>query len=1242
MGTDAAKDSATRPTALHLENTLTCGLLACDTDGVILQVNDAACRYLGRDRDALVGRSVTRQSLISATYVSLDGKRIRRADLPLQTTLRTGEPVAAQVIGIRRPGGDEWVVESADAVHDPETGALLMVVATFSDITPAWQSEHARLAALAELETVLLALPDLYFHVDASGTVTNYHSGGVGLYQTPEMLVSRPLVELLPPDVAGRLSGALSKAHASRDAVTMTYELPIDGAARSFEARIQPLADGEETVIIVRDTTEQATALAELRAQRDFSEAIMRSSAVLIAVGRPASGMVAVSDMLLATSGYGRKELLGEDFVERLVSTAWMPRVKSLVGDAIKRRSPAAFECPLLTRDGRELLVEWNVVPMTDGEGEEYFVASGVEVTERRATELAVQVSEARYRGLFEDAPIALFEEDESGAKALVDDLMAAGVGDVREYCQAHPEFVQTCVDAMTVIDVNKAAVAMYGAASKDELVHEWATDWAPENYEGMVEVVVAIAEGRTHVRLEEEDTTADGRTIHIVETWAVLPGSEQTYDRVLLADIDVTEQVTAVRALGESEQRYRSFVENFHGIAFRSAVDFTPAFMHGAVEAITGYTEAELLSGRPRWDEIILPEDRPAKLADAERVNREPGYRHEQDYRIARKDGAVRWVHEVLESVANGDGQVAYVQGALYDITASKAAEEALLASQEALLESEELHRALFERSPVGISVFDTDGVIIECNDRIAEMMHTSRENMIGFSHRDDAQDKRPLPAIEAALRGKSSEYEGAYLATTSGAEAWISVRTSPLCDAKGAIRGGMAVVTDLADRHRYEERIRHLALHDSLTDLPNRELFKDRLLQAISQADRSRHTVAVAVVNIDRFRNFNDTLGREAGNRLLRQVAARLLDVVRDGDTVARPGGDEFLLLLPGVKHVGAAVRVSDKIMEAFRRSWDFDGQEFYLTPSIGIALYPGDGDDPESLLSSAEAALRDAKKVGRNTCRFFDTTMNAEVSERVRLENDLHSAVERDEFELHYQPQVETGSGRVVGVEALLRWRHPERGLMAPLDFIPVAEETGLIVPIGEWVLRTACRQVKEWAAKGHEGLLLAVNLSARQFQQLDLAPTVAAVLAETGLEPGRLELEITETLAMQNVDFTARVLADLRAMGAGIALDDFGTGFSSLSHLSGLPITTLKIDRTFVGNLDRDRSLAAIAAAVITLGHQLGLGVVAEGAERPEEVAWLRERGCDLVQGFYFSRPLPAAELAVVLEKGALPV
>ena len=466
------------------------------------------------------------------------------------------------------------------------------------------------------------------------------------------------------------------------------------------------------------------------------------------------------------------------------------------------------------------------------------------------------------------------------------------------------------------------------------------------------------------------------------------------------------------------------------------------------------------------------------------------------------------------------------------------------------------------------------------------------------------------------------------------------------------------LAVVRDVTERKSAQDRVQFLAFYDGLTGLPNRQFFMDRMQRALDVAERDGHRCAALFLDLDRFKRINDTFGHSVGDELLKSVADTLRKCLRDNDCIARfgeesadithhlarLGGDEFTILLPQIVDSEDAAIVARRILESVSRPYQLDDYEVFVTASVGVAVYPYDGQDVDALLKNADTAMYHAKGDGRNTFQLYVDTMNALSLQRIALEGELRRALDRDELLLHYQPQIDGRTGRVIGLEALVRWLHPERGMVSPGDFIPVAEESGLIVPLGDWVLREACAFMCRWIADGHPPLRIAINQSSEQFRRGDLTDRIKAALASSGLPPRLLELEITESLLMQHTDDTTQMLQDIRALGVRLSVDDFGTGYSSLSYLKRFPLDTLKIDQSFIRDLVTDADAHssgtsdhnAIAAVIIALGHTLHLEVVAEGVELVGQVDYLRRHGCDVLQGFYFARPVPEASVPAAIE------
>ncbi len=566
---------------------------------------------------------------------------------------------------------------------------------------------------------------------------------------------------------------------------------------------------------------------------------------------------------------------------------------------------------------------------------------------------------------------------------------------------------------------------------------------------------------------------------------------------------------------------------------------------------------------------------------------------------------------------------------------------QHALRERDEALnISQRNLHLAekVIESSLEGIMITDDKSVIVSVNPAFTRLTGYSAEEVVGKTPavlNSGRHDKSFYDAMWRRLR-EHGHWQGEVWNRRKSGEIYPELLTIAAITARdGQLTHYAALFSDITELKESEERIRHLAYYDALTGLPNRRLLDDRLRVALAHAHRNQRQLAVLFIDLDRFKRINDSLGHEVGDRLLVAIAQRLRDIVREDDTVARMGGDEFVAVLSDIENPDHAVQIARRLIESLKQPVYVGSHELVVTTSIGVSIYPDDGESAAGLVKNADIAMYRAKDTGRNSFQLYAPAMNARTLEHLALESALHRALERSEFELYYQPLYEAGQCRMVAAEALLRWRHPDLGLVPPADFIPLAEETGLILPIGTWVLRDACRQLALWQQQGHEALHVSVNISARQFHQPDFIAQAAHIVQAAGLSPRQLTLELTESMLMDDALETSRMLTQLHELGFGIAMDDFGTGYSSLSYLKRFPLSELKIDRVFIRDIERSAEDAAIVSATIGLAHSLGLRVVAEGVETVQQLAFLQQQGCDILQGFHFSPPVTVAEFEKLL-------
>jgi diguanylate cyclase (GGDEF)-like protein/PAS domain S-box-containing protein len=751
-----------------------------------------------------------------------------------------------------------------------------------------------------------------------------------------------------------------------------------------------------------------------------------------------------------------------------------------------------------------------------------------------------------------------------------------------------------------------------------------WESRIHPDDRERVVSTYVALDEGHT-LRLEYRMLVGG------VERWIrddASRGTGEEGDRLRGVSVDVTDRRRAAEGEALASQRYRELLDGLPVGIYRAAGDGTLIAANRVLARTLGFGSVESLLRNCREDDLLPPE---ARWKWDESDGSDGGSRTFEMQR-PRNDGSPLWLRTTVRRTDGAAAGGASRDGVVEDVTAQVVAEEARRAA-------ESQFRGLVEQSLVGIYILQDDRVVY-ANPKLARIFGTSPEEIVALSSLDPLVAEDDRAEVKAYHRrhmlGEDAEPQHGFRGVRrDGTPLFAEVHV-----ALTRYRGRRAIIGTLLDvtqRKAAERELVHNALHDALTGLPNRVLFGERLEHAVLRTRRAGHGFAVVFMDLDRFKYINDSFGHQAGDDLLVAVSRRIQSALRPGDSVARMGGDEFALLLEEVEDAADAIRVVQRIQAAVSRPLDVGGYEIFTSSSVGIVLCNDGEARPSQLLRDADLAMYRAKESGPGRHEVYDRSMHAETLGRLQLENDLRRAVERDELHLHFQPIVAMGDARITSVEALLRWDHPERGPISPAEFIPIAEDTGLIETVGRWVLEKACARTARWRAEhpAAAGLSVAVNLSARQFLQNDIVSDVRSALASSGLDPRALCLEITESVLMENPEFAARVLVRLREIGVRVHLDDFGTGHCSLSYLHLLPFDGIKIDRSFVARVGEGGWEEHLVRTIVNLAHDLGVGVVTEGVETEVQLRFLQSLGSEEGQGYLFSRPVPVSEITRLL-------
>ncbi|MGE5371461.1 MAG: EAL domain-containing protein [Solirubrobacterales bacterium] len=940
-----------------------------------------------------------------------------------------------------------------------------------------------------------------------------------------------------------------------------------------------------------------------------FMAQVLENSSLPYSLVSPDGRIIDCNHAFLELTGYSWSELQSISWDRQLTPMVWWDQQRAALSELNRTGIPQVYEKEYIRKNGTSIPVELLVHRIQDMHGQlQYYYSFITDISLRKAAEQARDQMERRLSNIVDFLPDPMLVIDQHGV--------------VQIWNKSLEEITGVPADQVVGRGDYEYALHFYGVRRPlmiDLILHPELRDTA--EYSQLVSTGdILIAENYCPKLKGGQGAYLWGKASALYNEHGEIIGAIESLT-------DITERKLSEEAVRLSEEKHRTILENMEDGYFEVDVDGRLTFFNQSLARIMGYRPEEIIN---QLYSTFMDAENAAKLYAAfNQVSRTHGTMRVIDWQVIRKNSSIAYVESPVSPIRNAHDVLIGFRGLLRDITNRKQAEEALR-------ESEVRYRLVFENSPLGIVNFSHDGDITACNESFSRIIGISRDlalriNLLQFG------DYSMTQAVQNAISGKTGHYEGDHYSSLSGRTVPIEAQFAPILSETGHFIGGVAIFADVTERRRYEETIRHMAYHDALTGLPNRLMFRDRLAMTIDHANLNHQTIALMFLDLDNFKLINDTLGHSVGDRLLQEVADRMMGLIHAGDTVSRMGGDEFVFLFPGIASEKDATVIAQRILDSFKRPFRCDGHELVISASIGVSIYPTIAQEVSHLMKTADTALYHAKQQGRNNFQLFSPEMNIAFTERMIMENYLRLGLENGQFELYYQPLIHLQTGAISGVEALVRWNHPEQGLLLPGRFLVTAEETGLILPLERWVLHNACRQIRSWQDAGIKPLRVYVNLSGHHFWQQDLVSTVRSAIESNRLSADYLGIEITEGTAMQNPDGASRVLTQLRNLGIQIALDDFGTGYSSLSYLKKLPVDILKIDQSFIRDLADDPNNVAIFQAIMTLARNLRLEVTAEGVETEQQLEILRQMDCDRIQGFLYYRPMQADALAKLLRE-----
>lgn len=1158
------------------------GIYLVDVDSKhILEVNPAICQLLGYTAEEMLG-------LTLYDIVPLDKETIDRS---AEQILAEKHLLITEVYNRHKNGSLVNVEVNLSLIS---YSGKQVVCAVIRDVTERKKAQDALRESEARLQAILDYCPSAIFLKDLEGRyIKSNRRTEISIGLTKEEIIGKTDYDFFTTELADIFRDTDRQLLTSGVPITLEQAVPENGDLHAFMTTKFLIYDsaGVPSAIcgIAAEITERVRAEEALRQSEEKYRRIIETTSDGIWSIDPQGNTVFVNSKMAEMLGCTIDEMLGKSAFE-FIDEEWQAEAKNRIErccQGIQESKDFKFR----RKNGSELWALLSTNSICDRDGKVvHCLGMLADITARKQAEEALQKSEATNRALLNAIPDLMIRMAKDGTYL---DFRPA-----KNFPVIMPSHDMRGKNLFEIMPPEFAKQRMY-----------------------YVEQAIATEEPQIY----EYEMSIDGK-VSYEEARIVVSGK----DEVLVIVRDISDRQAALRERKKAEEKLERSLSLLRGTLEATADGIIVNYNDGGIATFNqkflemwGMPESRVESGETRQvlefllTQVKEPESFLARVKELFSQPQVVGYDT-----IELKDGRIFERYSLPQQlVAGKSARVCSFR----DITDRKRAEEELRKSQERFqLLAGATNDAVWDLDLLTNQVwwnecfevlfgYKSDEVVPDWNFWY-ENVHPEDRERVTARFKAQIENNEQLCAQEYRFR------------RANGCYAFVLDRCYIIHNEMGEAVRAIGAMMDISERKKAEEIIRYQASYDLLTALPNRVLFNERLLLSLKDKRDETEMVAVMFLDLDRFKTINDTLGHAAGDRVLETVARRISNCLRQSDTVARWGGDEFTVVLPEIYSQEDAAKIAQRILEALQPTINIQGHKLHVTSSIGIALYPSDGTEIETLLRNADAALYLAKEQGRNNYQFYSPALNSEASELLILENELYHALKRGEFVVYYQPQVNAATGEVIGMEALMRWQHPKLGLVSPAKFIPLAEETGLIAPIGEWVLQTACRQCKAWQDAGLPPLTVAVNLSARQFQQPKLAETIENILSQVGLSPQFLELEITESIAMQNAEKTRSILEDLHKMGVRLSMDDFGTGYSSLSYLKNFPLDTLKIDRSFVSELTNNPRDAGIINAVMMLGKGLKLKVIAEGVETEAQKNCLQSLDCEEMQGYLFSKPL----------------